>query len=344
MSTKSTKSSKVAVFCVHGMGQQMRFETLTQLGEGIRRVEYFGYTKCDNPQCKNPQCDYCKKPTNVSIEHLPKSEKAQSVIINGQLRQRYEMTLQGRSCSAPKEGGEDVVTTQQELELHLYEGYWASIPEGRVHFRDVIWFLFGGAWNGIKQAFQPNFKRWMFDDWQKSQIKQGTFWHIIITLFVVIFLLALDLGAVALTSHLLVGSPDISRWFSKDYIGFVTWVLAWLSITLIFVGVFWAAIALRKRLSVSVNTQVDYNNSNLARAQRGSYLVGFALIVVGILSNLFADQPWRILIPILSITLTIITISIFAWEPSGRNKFSDEAIWTNLNWLLLMSCIYVTPR
>lgn len=56
-----------------------------------------------------------------------------------------------------------------ELELNdgrrvdVYEAYWASITEGQVNLRDVMSFLRGAAYNGIKNARQP-FKRWIFDE------------------------------------------------------------------------------------------------------------------------------------------------------------------------------------
>lgn len=51
-------------------------------------------------------------------------------------------------------------------EVHLYEAYWAVLTEGQISGTDVVKFLIGAGWEGIRGALKP-FERWMFGDWQR---------------------------------------------------------------------------------------------------------------------------------------------------------------------------------
>lgn len=99
-----------AVLVVHGMGQQVRFQALDQIAQGLLR-EAGGSTR-------NPV--------------------ARTVRIGDDTYQRLELFL-----SLPGGG---------EREVHVYEAYWAPITEGQVTLRDVTSFLFGAAFNGVRNV------------------------------------------------------------------------------------------------------------------------------------------------------------------------------------------------
>ncbi len=119
-SQQSREPATVALFTVHGMGQQLRFDAVRQTARGLFR--------------------FFRKPTTC---------KAQLYQTDGKIRERLEVTFETKAGSDPPP------------ELHLYEGYWAPITEGRVTLRDVMDFLFSGAFNGLKQGGRK-FRRWMF--------------------------------------------------------------------------------------------------------------------------------------------------------------------------------------
>jgi hypothetical protein len=199
---------KVAIFCVHGMGQQMRFTTLDNVAQGIHGV--------------------------TEVTH----QQASLFELDGRVRQRLEMTVKKWAS-----GNEE---SSKESELHLYEAYWASITEGQVSLIDVMQFLIGAGWNGIQQSFRP-FKRWMFDKFNEISIHPATFWYIALTLFVVLLLSVLNAGAVLLTYGVLFGK-ELPEWLPKNYINLTTLILAWLSMGISFIGVLWFALIQRKAL------------------------------------------------------------------------------------------------
>ena len=104
-----------AVWIVHGMGQQVPFETLDGLAEGIMRVG-----------------------------HAPPKEgfepRVRTVQIGDQTVQRVEL---------------DVFENNSRVELHLYEAYWAPVTEGEVRLREVVSFLLSATFRGLLTVFQP---------------------------------------------------------------------------------------------------------------------------------------------------------------------------------------------
>ena len=113
---------KRAVWIVHGMGQQVPFETLDNLAEGIMSVT----SPADGTEFK---------------------PRFSAVKIGDSVVERIELNVRFRD--------------EQPLELHLYEAYWAPITEGQVKLADVISFLFDGSLRGILNALKA-FQRVLF--------------------------------------------------------------------------------------------------------------------------------------------------------------------------------------
>lgn len=120
------KKLKQAVFVAHGMGQQIPFQTLDQVAEGLR---------CEDARRRG-----------VPIEALPKPS-VRAVRVGDDRLQRAELKL--------------ATSTGEEREVHIYEAYWAPLTEGQVKLRDVISFLLQAGSNGIHNGRAP-FKRWLF--------------------------------------------------------------------------------------------------------------------------------------------------------------------------------------
>ncbi len=113
---------KVALFVLHGMGQQVRFETLDKVVHGLVAA---APTKAE--------------PHKVRVGTVAVGDPVLKL-------QRAEIDLVNRSGQA--------------FEAHIYEGYWAHFTEGLVNGRDVLSFLFSGAANGLMG--RSRFTRWMF--------------------------------------------------------------------------------------------------------------------------------------------------------------------------------------
>jgi hypothetical protein len=276
MKDKETPN-KVAVFCVHGMGQQMRFTTLEQVARGIRRL------------------------ATVT------QQRAASYVIDSHLRQRLEMTVEvNRATSAVK------------TELHVYEGYWAPVTEGQVSLPDVMSFLTGAAWNSLilrLSGFSP-FRRWMFGKFNEFAVPLASFFHIAITLFVVLLLLVLNAGAVLLTYGALNSASGLPSWLNKAFIDFTTFVLSWLSIAVTFIVLFWLALLQRKilwRLKAAPSIWIGRGLGILS--------IGLGIFLFGWIS------PWGLTCRGLLIVLGVAVALLFFWSPKDRESPSKSPLW-----------------
>jgi hypothetical protein len=122
-----------AIWIVHGMGQQVPFETLDSLTQGVcMAVENNpdGWSIDAQPRAATTKFQCSKDPSKTQVV------------------QRVEIDLQ-------RDKGTD------KLQLHLYEAYWAPLTEGVAKLSDVISFLFNAGLHGILNSVQP-FRRAMF--------------------------------------------------------------------------------------------------------------------------------------------------------------------------------------
>ena len=133
-------TEKRAVWIVHGMGQQVPFETLDNLATGILRVARL-------------IPNHAPRVTAVKFAASSPSEKDQVV-------ERVELDIQ------------DPADPHKQFQLHLYEAYWAPLTEGACKVSDVISFLFTGGMRGIANTFKT-FQRAMFPNQQSPAPEPG---------------------------------------------------------------------------------------------------------------------------------------------------------------------------
>ena len=127
----------VAVLVCHGMGEQVRFETVGQIAGAILT------------HAKAAGCAI--EPNGVQISYEDKSFLA---------RAELNWTRAGR-----------------RHQVHVYEAYWAPVTEGKVTYPETIQFLLQAAWRGFRcsRLFSTTkFERWMFDDMQKLPVYAAT--------------------------------------------------------------------------------------------------------------------------------------------------------------------------
>jgi len=146
----------VAVLVCHGMGQQVRYETISSLADALRReAEALGGAV---------------QPVAVHLSS-----------VNDAFLARAELNWT------------DI--NQKPHTVHVYEAYWAPITEGRVCYWDTVKFLLSAAANGLwfSRLFRPSsFERWMFDGRKLLPISRFTFF----VLLCVLAFLALQLGII----------------------------------------------------------------------------------------------------------------------------------------------------
>jgi hypothetical protein len=160
-----------AVLVVHGMGQQLPFETLDALANGLYQEDVRSYGQVG------------AQPARVA-----------HVQLGDQSLERVEMQLrdpQGRL-----------------RDVHVYEAYWAPLTEGAVNLRDVIGFLIDAGLNGLKNSM-GRFLRWSFNDLRKYYIPLHTLLYLLIALLVVIALVVLNaaISAIGGTKALFTSEP-----------------------------------------------------------------------------------------------------------------------------------------
>jgi hypothetical protein len=146
-----------AAWIVHGMGQQVPFETLDGLAEGIMRVAH---------------------PAPGADGFAP---RVRTVRVGDQTVQRVEL---------------DVFERNTRVELHLYEAYWAPVTEGEVKLSDVISFLFSACFRGLLNVFRP-FHRAMFDQVVETKIRFRAATEITLSLLTLASLIVINAVIVA---------------------------------------------------------------------------------------------------------------------------------------------------
>jgi hypothetical protein len=148
----------VAVVVCHGMGQQVRFETIDTVARVLART---ATARGDHVSCTTARL------VRLSGEHVG----------------RAELTIQLRD--AP------------EMSVHVYEAYWAPFTEGAVRLADVVSFLARAAWQGGRHALVPGgFARFIFQRWIRYPVEPRACLPFALALLFVAALLLMN-GAVA---------------------------------------------------------------------------------------------------------------------------------------------------
>ena len=199
--------NRVAILVAHGMGQQVPYETIDGVAQAAARgVDTGGGTV--------------------------RKSVIRSVRLGTQGRDDVEPELVRAEMQIRQSTGE-------EYEVHIYEAYWAPIPEGKVSATDVVKFLFDAGWNGIKNTTARTYRRWMFGGEQQFLLKTEkltfAFLGIMALLAALIFINAVATAAAASRA---IGSS--MAFPNSDMLPLLTWdfVLADAAVLLIGIGIF----------------------------------------------------------------------------------------------------------
>ncbi|MEO8432271.1 MAG: hypothetical protein ABI592_12230 [Acidobacteriota bacterium] len=195
------------------MGQQIPFQTLELVADGLRRED--ARRRGLPPGAAFP------------------APAVRSVLLDGERLARAEVRL------ARADGG--------EREVHVYEAYWAPLTEGQVRLRDVVAFLFRGAANGIVNAARKNgFRRWLFDEYRRFDVPGTALLSLLATLGVVLGLVALN-GGIALAALVRTPLKDPPRWLGDGLFGDLSTVVNLvLTLAMLFAGSLLLSRALRR--------------------------------------------------------------------------------------------------
>lgn len=196
----------VAVLVCHGMGEQVRYETISSVAEAI--LERARIDVGDD---------------NVSAPEVALACEDQNYLARAEIKWRNS--------------DEDGRVLHQH-EVHIYEAYWAPVTEGQVTYWETVKFLLGAAWNGLKFSHPfgaHSFKRWMFGEPKSLNISGKTFYGPLAVLFVLVAQVAI-IGFVSLelAQHYkdVIAQPlplvQGGEWTS-DLLGMLKKMMQWLS-------------------------------------------------------------------------------------------------------------------
>jgi hypothetical protein len=191
-----------AVLVCHGMGEQVRYQTISSVAEAILEAARSRVGK-----------------ENVSPPNVALAGEAHNYLPRAELRWRHT-----------NEAG-----PQHEHHVHVYEAYWAPITGGRVTYWDTIKFVFSAAWSGITHSrpWGSQFCRWMFGGPKRCTITSETFYGLVLgTLAFLVQILVIGLVSIVFIGGLrfaVFGLPqfkqlnfgliDIVDWFSRQVPG-----------------------------------------------------------------------------------------------------------------------------
>jgi hypothetical protein len=144
-------AAKYAVFFTHGMGQPIPFQTIDQVATSLRDLD-------------------------LKLGHHNPSPVGRTIKSGDDWLNRIELRIKSDTDS---------------VDVHVYEGYWAPLTEGRTTARNVIGFLAGAGLNGLRHT-RGKFRRWLFGKYPELPIPVRTVFYLLIALGTVAALVAIN--------------------------------------------------------------------------------------------------------------------------------------------------------
>lgn len=364
---KAVAREKRAIWIVHGMGQQIPFETVDSLTRGL--------LDAIQPQVVEP--------------------RLRTVKIGNEVLQRVELDIDGKAA--------DHNGQFKHYELHLYESYWAPKTEGVAKLTDVVTFLWDGGLRGILN-FMKGFRRAMFGGMAEFSVTYRTPFWLCLSLLILVALTVINgvvWAAAAARTGLTVLNSLTGNWETLSALASCMIAVAFSFGTVLFISdmskpqslngaqrvllgvICWVSAAitvveiLMTALLMAAITYLDWNNnaaSGTANSSGGpigtiqasverifasipnaplqgfatmvilgaGVLVGLAMIARAILQS--SEKPlcghWALLfLSLVSFALNLVAIGgyIYIWRGYGARGTLPE------NWSFLQSSLWVWP-
>ncbi|MFZ3378302.1 MAG: hypothetical protein WA193_01605 [Candidatus Acidiferrales bacterium] len=249
-----------AIWIVHGMGQQIPFETVDSLTQGLLSVG---------------------RPPRV----IP---RLRTVRLGEQTIQRVELDLDGMESDADGK-------PKRQYELHLYESYWAPLTEGVAGLQDVVSFLLDGGFRGLLN-FVQKFSRAMFGGMQAFRISIRTPLAILATLLVLLALTIIN-GVILLAAAATTKSPALAPLQLDSSWPQLTALASWMTVvvftfgTILFLADLSKPNGVPRAVRVTISTLVW-----LALVDAVIMIVGTAVVMAGAMHKIyipdwFSDPP-----------------------------------------------------
>jgi len=135
-SVDGAATDALAMIVCHGMGQQVPFETLSEVANTICRAHGTSHDR--------------SAAVTLRLVRIGGDERLLP-------RAEIELSEPGRTRT-----------------VHLYEAYWAPLTEGVIGYVETARFLLGAGLSGIVAAWRRRFDRWMFGGVKWLPVKRNT--------------------------------------------------------------------------------------------------------------------------------------------------------------------------
>jgi hypothetical protein len=163
-----------AVLVFHGIGEEVRFETLSQAASLL-------LTEAQN-----------RGATGISVKIRPVQKDAAATKLD--VRSELQWTE----------------TNGMERKVHVYEAYWAPLTAGKVSYWETVSFLASSGWNGVRGTLFSgrifSFRRWLFGEFRGLRTTAGT----APLLLVLLALIGFFVGVIALAAYSLAGAAKLA--------------------------------------------------------------------------------------------------------------------------------------
>ncbi len=168
----------IAIFCSHGMGQQIKFSTIDAITKGI--------------------LDRDRSPSDHAVVTALVKMNAEP---DGITLSRAEITI---------------TPVDKDVKAHIYEGYWAPLTEGKIDVRGVVDFLRTAGLQGVTNGAK-GFGRWLFGKSYQIDTPSRNIFYLFLALLLVAALIVMNstIVLVAATRSILEKPPE---WFSESLI------------------------------------------------------------------------------------------------------------------------------
>jgi TRAP-type C4-dicarboxylate transport system permease small subunit len=168
----------IAIFCSHGMGQQIKFSTIDAITKGI-------LDRDSSPSEKT-----------VVTKLVKMNAEPDGIVLS-----RAEIAI---------------TPGDKEVKAHIYEGYWAPMTEGKIDVRGVVDFLRTAGLQGVTNGAK-GFGRWLFGKSYQIDTPSRNIFYLFLALLVVAALIVMNstIVLVAVTRSIFEKPPE---WFSDSLI------------------------------------------------------------------------------------------------------------------------------
>jgi hypothetical protein len=188
-------TAPTAIIVWHGMGQQLPLETIELVAKGLAAREARLHNGVEPPIV------------------------TRTVRLGEQTLRRAELDL-----SSPRSGARCV---------HIYEGYWAPLAEGRITLAETVEFLLTAGWLGLRHSLRAPraLQRFLFNRWVSFPLSPALaplYVYLLLTLaslVVVNLVITASLGIKVLT-----GPGSETGWPPYALLGSLTVDLVWLAV------------------------------------------------------------------------------------------------------------------